>query len=129
MNAEDPVGHEPEPQAVSDAVVLAPASEPPMLAPHLSHDVSDQEFEQVVRGALEAVDGTFLFKMKIGSDREAQHAAAAVVGLGKSRQFLLLTLPVAGGQLKVETASHSENPLARIAESYAGLLDVLKAAA
>ena len=50
--------------------------------------------------------------------------------LGENRQFLLLTLPAqGGGQLKVETTSRSDSPLARIAESYAGLMDVLKAAA
>lgn len=93
------------------------------------HEVTDNEFEDVVRGALEAVNGTLLFKMKVGADTEARHTAAAVVGLGQSRQFLLLTLPTRGGQLKVETASRSDSPLARIAESYAGLMDVLKAAA
>ncbi len=70
-----------------------------------------------------------LFKMKVGADDEAHHAAAAAVGLGEGRQFLLLTLPTHGGHLKVETTSRSNSPLARIAESYAGLMDVLKAAA
>ena len=49
--------------------------------------------------------------------------------IGESRQLLLLTLPTHGGHLKVETTSHSDSLLARIAESYAGLMDVLKAAA
>jgi hypothetical protein len=97
--------------------------------PTVLREVSDQDFEEIVRGALEAVGGTLLFKMKTGANDEAGHAAAAVVGLGAGRQFLLLTLPARGGQLKVETTSRSENPLARIAESYAGLMDVLKTAA
>ena len=82
-----------------------------------------------MRGALEAVGGKLLFKMKVGVDGEAHHAAAAAVGNGESRQLLLLTLPTHGGHLKVETTSHSDSLLARIAESYAGLMDVLKAAA
>jgi hypothetical protein len=41
----------------------------------------------------------------------------------------LLTLPIDGGQLKVETVARSASPLARIAASYAGLMDVFKAAA
>lgn len=113
-----------EAEPAADTQTLLTEAE--LLAEPVSGEVSDQEFEQVVRGALEAVGGTLLFKMRIG---DAQHAAAAAVGLGDSRQFLLLTLPIRGGQLKVETTSHSESPLARIAESYAGLMDVLKAAA
>jgi hypothetical protein len=92
-------------------------------------EVSDQDFEDVVRGALAAVGGTLLFKMRMSTDDGAYHAAAAAVGLGKSRQYLLLTLPTHGGHLKVETTSRSDSPLAGIAESYAGLMDVLKVAA
>ena len=46
-----------------------------------------------------------------------------------NRQFLLLTLPISGGALKVETAARSTNPVARIAAAYAGLMDAFKAAA
>lgn len=94
-----------------------------------ARDVSSDDFEEVVRGALEAVGGTLLFKMKVGADDEAYHAAAAVVGLGSSRQYLVLTLPAQGGSLKVEASSHSNSPVARIVESYAGLMDALKVAA
>ena len=91
--------------------------------------ISETDFETVVNGALEAVDGTLLFKMQVGPKGIGEHVAAAAVGNGESRRFLLLTLPATGGELKVETASASTSPLARIAESYAGLMDVLKAAA
>ena len=47
----------------------------------------------------------------------------------RGRQFLLLTLPAGGGQLKVETAAQQRQPARRIAASYAGLMDVFKAAA
>lgn len=127
MDAQNTADHTPEP--VPETTTLLPAPKTELLAPTVLHEVSDNDFEEVVRGALEAVDGTLLFKMKVGADGEAHHAAAAAVGLGDSRQFLLLTLPTHGGQLKVETTSRSESPLARIAESYAGLMDVLKAAA
>ena len=127
MDTQNPVDHHPEP--TTEAPILLPAPDTERLAPMESHEVSDTDFEEVVRGALEAVGGTLLFKMKVGADNEAHHAAAAAVGLGESRQFLLLTLPTHGGQLKVETTSRSKSPLARIAESYAGLMDVLKAAA
>ena len=128
MDAQNTVDHHPEP--VPETQALIAPSDTKLLAPPASQEVSDNDFEEVVRGALEAVGGTLLFKIKVGADSGAQHAAAAAVGLGDSRQFLLLTLPAqGGGQLKVETTSRSNSPLARIAESYAGLMDVLKAAA
>lgn len=91
--------------------------------------VSEDEFIEVVGGALEAVGGTLLFKMCIENEGEGQHVAAASVGDGDNRQFLLLTLPTTGGALKVETASKSGNPVAGIAAAYAGLMDVFQAAA
>ena len=127
MDTQNPVDHHPEP--TTEAPILLPAPDTERLAPIEVPEVSDNDFEEVVRGALEAVGGTLLFKMKVGADDQAHHAAAAAVGLGNNRQFLLLTLPAHGGQLKVETTSRSKSPLARIAESYAGLMDVLKAAA
>jgi hypothetical protein len=127
MDAQKTVDHGAEPVPESPALLADPDAV--LLSSPVLHEVSDDDFEEVVRGALEAVGGTLLFKMKVGADDEAHHAAAAAVGLGESRQFLLLTLPTHGGQLKVETTSRSKSPLAGIAESYAGLMDVLKAAA
>ncbi|MER9849971.1 MULTISPECIES: hypothetical protein [unclassified Mesorhizobium] len=91
--------------------------------------VSEDEFVEVVGGALEAVGGTLLFKMCVENEGEAQHVAAASVGDGGNRQFLLLTLPTSGGALKVETTSKSTNPVAGIAAAYAGLMDAFQAAA
>ncbi|MER8823848.1 hypothetical protein NKH70_29440 [Mesorhizobium sp. M0991] len=91
--------------------------------------VSEDEFVEVVGGALEAVGGTLLFKMCVENEGEAQHVAAASVGDGGNRQFLLLTLPTSGGALKVETTAKSTNPVAGIAAAYAGLMDAFQAAA
>ncbi|MER8880457.1 hypothetical protein [Mesorhizobium sp. M0684] len=91
--------------------------------------VSEDEFVEVVGGALEAVGGTLLFKMCVENEGEPQHVAAASVGDGGNRQFLLLTLPTSGGALKVETTSKSTNPVAGIAAAYAGLMDAFQAAA
>ncbi|MFD1987639.1 hypothetical protein ACFSOZ_35045 [Mesorhizobium newzealandense] len=91
--------------------------------------VSEDEFVQVVGGALEAVGGTLLFKMCVQNEGSGQHVAAASIGDGGNRQFLLLTLPTGGGPLKVETVSRSSNPVAGIAAAYAGLMDAFKAAA
>lgn len=91
--------------------------------------ISEDEFVEVVGGALEAVGGTLLFKMCVENEGENQHVAAACVGDGGNRQFLLLTLPTTGGALKVETTSKSTNPVAGIAAAYAGLMDAFQAAA
>lgn len=131
---EEPVSTEaaPVPAAIEvsePADILASIDVAEFPDPALAEQVSDDDFEEVVRGALESVGGDLLFKVKVFDAGASTHAAAAVVGLGDSRQFLLLTLPASGGRLKVETTSRSESPLARIAESYAGLMQVLKAAA
>ncbi|WP_447075260.1 hypothetical protein [Aquamicrobium terrae] len=94
-----------------------------------ANSVSDEEFAQIASEALEAVGGRLLFKVRTGSDEAEEHVAAGCIGDGGSRQFLLLSQPVSGGPLKVETASKSGNPLAGIAASYAALMDALNAAA
>ena len=72
--------------------------------------VSEDEFVEVVGGALEAVGGTLLFKMCVQNEGEGQHVAAASIGDGGNRQFLLLTLPTGGGALKVETSVKKHQP-------------------
>ena len=109
------------------AVLLEPGETESAASP--GTEVTDEEFAKVVRGALEAVGGTLLFKVRIGTGQTAHNVAAASVGGGDGRQFLLLSLPATGGQLKVEMAVRSASPLAGIAASYAGLMDALQAAA
>lgn len=91
--------------------------------------LTEEEFAAIAADALEAVDATLLFKMFVGQGEQAQHVAAAALGEGAERQFLLLSLPAGGGALKVEAATASSNPVAGIAAAYAGLMDVLQAAA
>lgn len=92
--------------------------------------VSQQEFAEAVEGAIEAVGGRLLFRIEVdAAGGQRQHVAAASVGEGDRRQFLLLTLPASGGSLKVETAASSKNPVAGITAAYAGLMDALQAAA
>lgn len=97
--------------------------------PKQAGTVSEEHFEQVVRDALEGVGGILLFKMRLEQKNGADHVAAAAIGDGAERRFLLLTLPAGATQLKVETAAKSSNPLAAIAASYAGLADALATAA
>lgn len=91
--------------------------------------VSDEKFEEVVCEALDAVHGAILFKMRIGDGDDCQHVAAASIGEGDGRQFLVLTLPINGGRLRVETAAKSKSPIAGIAASYAGLAEAFATAA
>lgn len=91
--------------------------------------VSDLEFETMVVEALHALHGRFLFKMRIEDEEGVRHVATGMVGQGSARQFLVLTLPERGGELKVENAVASDLPVARITEAYAGVMDALKAAA
>jgi len=99
------------------------------VAAETTEAVSEEAFDQVLVGALEAVGGELLFKVCVDDGSQSEHVAAAAIGIGGERHFLLLTLPTSGGHLKVETVATSSNPLAGIAESYAGLMDVFKAAA
>lgn len=105
------------------------ASDAPSGASAVARQVSGRNFQEMVREAIDGVGGTLLFQMLVGADDEGYHAAAAAVGKGAGRNFLLLTMPAGGGQLKVESTAQSDDPLARLAESYAGLMDVLKVAA
>jgi hypothetical protein len=97
--------------------------------PAKDRPISDQDFETVVRSALDAVGGTLLFKMRVDEGKEPHHAAAAFVGEGEKRQFLVMTMPIEGGQLRVETAAKSKSPIAGIAAAYAGLADAFATAA
>lgn len=107
-------------------VVEQVAAETPAVATQF---VTENEFEQLVDEALESVRGILLFKMRIDDEGEDKHIAAASIGDGARRQFLLLSLPVAGGKLKVESASRSKSPLAKLAEAYVGVVEAFRSAA
>lgn len=109
------------PETAPAAVIEAPAM--------IAESVSDADFAQMVDDSLEAVGGILLFKMRIDEDGEDKHVAAASIGDGGRRQFLLLSLPVTGGKLKVESASRSTSPLAKLAEAYVGVVEAFRAAA
>jgi hypothetical protein len=85
-------------------------------------------FEESIRTALEGIGGEILFQMRIENE-DCQRIAAVRIGHGEERAFALVIMPPGGGLMRVEPVAQSTNPLARITESYAGLLDVFKAAA
>jgi hypothetical protein len=111
--------------AETSAATVMQIDAPPIAA----SDVSEAEFTQLVDDALEAVGGILLFKMRLDEDGDDKHVAAASIGDGARRQFLLLSLPVTGGKLKVESASRSNSPLAKLAEAYVGVVEAFRAAA
>lgn len=115
-------------QAVADNLEKAGTETALKIAP-VGDAISDETFEYLVRQALDAVHGTMLFKMRLGNDDDGEHVAAASIGEGRTQQFLVLTLPVGGGRLRVETATKSKSPVARIAASYAGLAQAFATAA
>lgn len=85
-------------------------------------------FEESIRTALHHIGGEILFQMRVEND-DCQRVAAVRLGQGQEAEFALVILPPGGGLMRVEPVAQSSNPLARITESYAGLMDVFKAAA
>jgi hypothetical protein len=85
-------------------------------------------FEESIRAALERIGGEILFQMRIENE-DCQRVAAVRLGNGDERELALVIMPPHGGLMRVEPVAQSTNPLARITESYAGLMDVFRAAA
>lgn len=85
-------------------------------------------FEDSIRAALEKTGGEILFQMRVENE-DCQRVAAVRIGQGEERELALVIMPPDGGLMRVEPLARSTNPLARITESYAGLMDVFRAAA
>ncbi|ODT08558.1 MAG: hypothetical protein ABS58_02375 [Mesorhizobium sp. SCN 65-20] len=119
-------GSEAGESAIEVLTTLHAADEPALPAPEF---VTEDEFAHVVDEALESFGGILLFKMRIDEDGQEKHVAAASIGEGARRQFLLLSLPIEGGKLKVESAARSNSPLAKLAEAYVGVVEAFCAAA
>jgi len=85
-------------------------------------------FEESIRTALTDIGGEMLFQMRIEQE-DCQRIAAVRIGRGEEQQFALVIMPPGGGLMRVEPVEQSSNPLARITESYAGLMDTFRAAA
>lgn len=89
----------------------------------------DADFAGCVVSALETVNGTLLFQMEIDADADRRKVAAVSVGHGETREFAMIVLPEGAESVTVERAQESDDPLAAIAPSYAGLVDMLDIAA
>ena len=83
-------------------------------------------FEASIQAALKDIGGEMLFQMRV--DREdCQRIAAVRIGSGEEQQLALGIMPPGGGLLRVEPVEQSSNPFAPITESYAILMDMLRA--
>jgi hypothetical protein len=85
-------------------------------------------FEESIQTALKAIGGEMLFQMRLEND-DCQRVAAVRIGSEDERQLALVIMPPDGGLMRVEPVAQSSNPIAQITESYAGLMDVFRAAA
>jgi len=92
-------------------------------------DLARLTFEDSLKAALDRLDGELLFDVKLDNVDDCQRVAAVRLGDDSGRQFALVIMPQNGGSVRVEAAAGSANPLAAIAESYAGVMDALKIAA
>ncbi|WP_274629753.1 hypothetical protein [Arvimicrobium flavum] len=89
----------------------------------------DGDFAGCIVTALETVKGTLLFQMQIDAEPAKRKVAAVSVGHGETREYALIILPQGADGVRVERAADSDDPLAAIAPSFAGLIDVLDVAA
>jgi len=85
-------------------------------------------FEESIQTALKEIGGEMLFQMRLENE-DCQRVAAVRIGNDTERQFALVIMPPDGGLMRVEAVAQSSNPIAKITESYAGLMDVFRAAA
>lgn len=83
-------------------------------------------FEESIHTALKAIGGEMLFQMRLEIET-CQRVAA--VRIGSEGELALVIMPPDGGLMRVEAVAQSSNPIAKITESYAGLMDVFRAAA
>lgn len=113
-------------EALQEAVLAQVVADAPSIAAEF---VTETEFAQLVDDAIESFGGILLFKMRLDEGGIDKHVAAASIGDGARRQFLLLSLPATGGKLSVESASRSNSPLAKLAEAYVGVVEAFRAAA
>lgn len=110
--------------------MTVPASQPiQTVAPSPPRDSLEAvELELVLQASddLEAALGQagakLLFRVHEGGAPDAPFSAAVVVGEGAERRFLIVRRP-AGGAVSVEPVETSGDPLARLAPSFAAVME------
>ena len=134
MDLSDPSPSEADTDELTDA--LAEAIEAEALASTENAEtvetaqlVSQDSFEALARETVTGMGGVLLFSICVGPEQERRHVATARLGEGEAQEFIVLSMPAAGGDIKAEPASTSADPVACIAAAYAGLAEALAAAA
>lgn len=92
-------------------------------------DIVTSGFAESVQGAVEAAGYTFLFQMPAVNCEGSQKIAAISAGAGEDRRILLVHLDEDGQTVRVEAPEGSENSIAELAASYAGMLEQLNSIA
>ena len=113
----------PQPSSHLPVPVAAPEL-PAMQAPFEPDAVKEQ-----LPAAIEAAGGAVLFQLTPPEDENVSWVAAVSFGSGEARRLAIVSVAAEDGVARVEPAEESHLPVARIVESYAGLLDRLNAAA
>ena len=78
---------------------------------------------------ISAAGGEVLFELSPAEAADLSWIAAVAFGEGESRRHAIVSVDADGSNARVEAAEDSDLPVARIVESYAGLLDHLRMAA
>src|SRR5690606_25297101 len=72
--------------------------------------------------ALASAGARLLFRMNLANGPKSPFVAAVAVGDGKQSQLLIVTRP-ANGAVTVESVESSDSPLARLAPSFAAVME------
>lgn len=88
-------------------------------------DIPASGFENALRSALAASDGTLLFVMPGATDE----ASVAAVSLGAEHETLLAVLDKDGGSVRFEKAGDSSHPVAGLAASWTRVMERMPAIA
>jgi hypothetical protein len=79
---------------------------------------------EAIRNGIEAAGGCILFDLTVGEDEAAEWTAAIAFEQEEEEpRVAILTLRPASGEISLEPAEESGNPLAALATSYAGFAE------
>jgi hypothetical protein len=89
----------------------------------LATETPGERASEAVRHGIEAAGGCILFDLTLGEDEAAEWTAAIAFEDEEEPRVAILTLKTASGEMSLEPAEASENPVAALATSYAGFAE------
>ncbi len=87
----------------------------------LKEQIGTDAFDDLVCSGIEAAGGVVLFRMKLGEGDASRFSAAIALEGDEAREIAILTIDA--GDMRLEPAAASEQPIAALASSYAGLAE------